>query len=551
MLQFDYEEQTMNNTIYVTGHKHPDTDSIAAAIAYSDLKSKQGIKCIPCRLGELNEETKYLLNRFGFEEPYYLKDARVSLSEIDLNKPIMVKEDTTIQEVVHIMDENHIPMIGITDDDQKLLGIVTYQDISSVGMKDTALGIDLLKHTTLQAIEKTLNGKIIYEANSPHINGKVSIIAMSQQGLANYEIKDRMVMLGDDVQSQIEAIKKGAGLLILIWTSTIDEEVIQLAKEYQCSILISGHGAMNTSRYLYFAPPIKLLMNQNIIKFYNWELAEDVLKKMLKTRFRTYPVIDEDNHFVGYVTRYDILNSKNKQIVMVDHNEFSQSVRAIEKAELIEVIDHHRISDFSTSLPVSFRNEIVGSTATILTEIFQERQVHIEKNLAGLLLGAILSDTLKFRSPTTTQKDIFMANILAQIANLNIDTFAQDMFSISTNISDKNMENLLCADIKQFEIEEQNLLISQVIIYNYQALNNREKEIEEACTKILERNEAHTIMAVFTSIIDNGSIIFSKGKLTSWIYEAFPDDNTTFHEGLLSRKNQIIPILTNTFSRHI
>ncbi len=551
MLQFDYEEQTMNNTIYVTGHKHPDTDSIAAAIAYSDLKSKQGIKCIPCRLGELNEETKYLLNRFGFEEPYYLKDARVSLSEIDLNKPIMVKEDTTIQEVVHIMDENHIPMIGITDDDQKLLGIVTYQDISSVGMKDTALGIDLLKHTTLQAIEKTLNGKIIYEANSPHINGKVSIIAMSQQGLANYEIKDRMVMLGDDVQSQIEAIKKGAGLLILIWTSTIDEEVIQLAKEYQCSILISGHGAMNTSRYLYFAPPIKLLMNQNIIKFYNWELAEDVLKKMLKTRFRTYPVIDEDNHFVGYVTRYDILNSKNKQIVMVDHNEFSQSVRAIEKAELIEVIDHHRISDFSTSLPVSFRNEIVGSTATILTEIFQERQVHIEKNLAGLLLGAILSDTLKFRSPTTTQKDIFMANILAQIANLNIDTFAQDMFSISTNISDKNMENLLCADMKQFEIEEQNLLISQVIIYNYQALNNREKEIEEACTKILERNEAHTIMAVFTSIIDNGSIIFSKGKLTSWIYEAFPDDNTTFHEGLLSRKNQIIPILTNTFSRHI
>ncbi len=551
MLQFDYEEQTMNNTIYVTGHKHPDTDSIAAAIAYSDLKSKQGIKCIPCRLGELNEETKYLLNRFGFEEPYYLKDARVSLSEIDLNKPIMVKEDTTIQEVVHIMDENHIPMIGITDENQKLLGIVTYQDISSVGMKDTALGIDLLKHTTLQAIEKTLNGKIIYEANSPHINGKVSIIAMSQQGLANYEIKDRMVMLGDDVQSQIETIKKGAGLLILIWTSTIDEEVIQLAKEYQCSILISGHGAMNTSRYLYFAPPIKLLMNQNIIKFYNWELAEDVLKKMLKTRFRTYPVIDEDNHFVGYVTRYDILNSKNKQIVMVDHNEFSQSVRAIEKAELIEVIDHHRISDFSTSLPVSFRNEIVGSTATILTEIFQERQVHIEKNLAGLLLGAILSDTLKFRSPTTTQKDIFMANILAQIANLNIDTFAQDMFSISTNISDKNMENLLCADMKQFEIEEQNLLISQVIIYNYQALNNREKEIEEACTKILERNEAHTIMAVFTSIIDNGSIIFSKGKLTSWIYEAFPDDNTTFHEGLLSRKNQIIPMLIDTFSRHI
>ena len=540
----------MNNTIYVTGHKHPDTDSIAAAIAYSSLKSKQGISCIPCRLGELNEETKYLLNRFGFEEPYYLKDARVSLSEIDLNKPIMVKEDTTIYEIVQIMDANHIPMIGICDDEQRLLGIVTYQDISTVGMKDTALGIDLLKHTTLESIEKTLNGKIIYEADHPHINGKVSIVAMSKQGLNNYEIQDRMVMLGDDVNSQIQAIKKGAGLLILVWADTIDDEVIQLAKEYQCSILISGHGAMNTSRYLYFAPPIKLLMNKDIVKFYNWELAEDVLKKMLKTRYRTYPVIDEENHFVGYVTRYDILKSKNKQIVMVDHNEFSQSVRAIEKAELIEVIDHHRISDFSTSLPVSFRNEIVGSTATILTEIFQERQVIIEKNLAGLLLGAILSDTLKFRSPTTTQKDIFMANILAQIANLNIDTFAEDMFSVSTNISDKNMETILSSDIKSFEIEEQDILISQVIIYNYQALNNREKEIEEACAKILERSESKTIMAIFTSIIDNGSIIFSKGKVKDWIYEAYPDDSTTFHEGLLSRKNQIVPTLTDTFSRH-
>lgn len=540
----------MKNTIYVTGHKHPDTDSIAAAIAYSSLKSKQGIACIPCRLGELNEETKYLLNRFGFEEPYYLKDARVSLSEIDLNKPIMVKEDATIYEIVQIMDENHIPMIGITDDEQRLLGIVTYQDISTVGMKDTALGIDLLKHTTLESIEKTLNGKIIYEADHPHINGKVSIVAMSKQGLNNYEIQDRMVMLGDDVNSQIQAIKKGAGLLILVWADTIDDEVIQLAKEYQCSILISGHGAMNTSRYLYFAPPIKLLMNTDIVKFYNWELAEDVLKKMLKTRYRTYPVIDEDNHFVGYVTRYDILKSKNKQIVMVDHNEFSQSVRAIEKAELIEVIDHHRISDFSTSLPVSFRNEIVGSTATILTEIFQERQVIIEKNLAGLLLGAILSDTLKFRSPTTTQKDIFMANILAQIANLNMDTFAEDMFSVSTNISDKNMETILSSDIKSFEIEEQDILISQVIIYNYQALNNREKEIEEACAKILERSESKTIMAIFTSIIDNGSIIFSKGKVKDWIYEAYPDDSTTFHEGLLSRKNQIVPTLTDVFSRH-
>lgn len=235
---------------------------------------------------------------------------------------------------------------------------------------------------------------------------------------------------------------------------------------------------------------------------------------------------------------------------MVDHNEFSQSVRAIEKAELLEVVDHHRISDFSTRLPVAFRNEIVGSTATILTEMFQERQIFIEPNLAGLLLGAILSDTLKFRSPTTTQKDIFMANVLAQIAHLSIDEFAEEMFTVSTNISNKDMQDVLRTDLKQFDIEDQNVLISQVIVYDYHATDNREKEIEDACQAILSRSEAKTIMACFTSIIDSGSIIFAKGEKAEWIYEAFPEDSTSFQEGLLSRKNQIIPKLTDVFSRH-
>lgn len=540
----------MNQVIYVTGHRHPDTDSVAAAIAYSSLKKRQGLNCIPCRLGELNDETKYLLDRFGFEQPYHLKDARVTLSEIQLSEPVMVQRDTTIYETVQLMEGKHIPMIAVVDEQEHFLGIVTYQDISMVGMGDTSFGIDLLKQTTIEAIAKTLNGKIVYASPQTHLNGKVSIVAMTKHGLDNYEVKDRIVMLGDDTQAQVDAIEKGAGLLIVVWAQTIDEKVIALAKEKQCSIVISGHGAMNTSRYLYFAPPIHLLMNEKVISFHEWEVAEDVLKKMLKTRFRTYPVLDQEEKYVGYVMRYDILNSKNKSIVMVDHNEFSQSVRAIEKAELLEVIDHHRISDFSTQLPVSFRNEIVGSTATILTEMFQERQIFIEKNLAGLLLGAIISDTLKFRSPTTTQKDIFMANILAQIAGLNIDEFAEEMFTVSTDISNKTMEEALRTDIKQFDIEDQNVLISQVIIYNYHATDNREAEIEEACQTILSRSEAQTIVAVFTSIIDSGSVVFAKGKCAKWVYEAFPEDATSFQEGLLSRKNQIIPKLADVFSHH-
>ena len=540
----------MEKIVYVTGHRHPDTDSIAAAIAYSELKKQRGMHCIPCRLGELNDETKYLLQRFHFDQPYHLKDARVSLAEIDMNKPITVQADTSIFEVVQLLEEDHVPVIGVIDENSHLLGIVTYQDLSAIGMGDTSFGIDLLKKTSVESIAKTLNGKIIHRAEKSHLNGKVSIVAMTKCGLSNYEVKDRIVMLGDDTQAQVDAIEKGAALLIVVWTNAIDPRVIDLAKEKHCSIVISGHGAMNTSRYLYFAPPISLLMNQHVIQFHEYEIAEDVLKKMLKTRFRAYPVLDEKERYVGYVTRFDLLNAKNKSIVMVDHNEFSQSVRAIEKAELLEVVDHHRISDFSTRLPVAFRNEIVGSTATILTEMFQERQIFIEPNLAGLLLGAILSDTLKFRSPTTTQKDIFMANVLAQIAHLSIDEFAEEMFTVSTNISNKDMLDVLRTDLKQFDIEDQNVLISQVIVYDYHATDNREKEIEEACQAILSRSEAKTIMACFTSIIDSGSIVFAKGEKAEWIYEAFPEDSTSFQEGLLSRKNQIIPKLTDVFSRH-
>lgn len=539
----------MSQTIYVTGHKHPDTDSVASAIAYAYLKNQQGVDCVACRLGELNDETKYLLDRFGFVAPYYLKDARISLSEIALDDPLCVHPDTTIYETLQLMEKENKPSIAVTDEDGKVLGIIANQDISKIGMGDTSLGIDLLKVTSVENIAKTLDGMIVYNDAQFHLNGKVSIIALAKQGLTNYDVKSRIVMLGDDKEAQIQAIQKGAGILIVVWAKAIDPAVIEVAKAYHCPIILSGHGAMNTSRYLYFSPVTALLMHSNPVSFHYWELAEDASKKMAKSRFRSYPVLDEKDGLVGYVSRYHILNSKNKSIVMVDHNEFSQSVRAIEKADLIEVIDHHRISDFSTRMPVAFRNEIVGSTATILTGIFQEKQVAIPKNLAGLLLGAILSDTLKFRSPTTTQKDIFMANVLAQIAQVNIDDLAKDMFSVSTNIADKSMLDIMRMDLKTFDFEEQKVAISQVIIYNFEDLAGRETEIKEALAQLLVHLEAKTFCVAFTSISDGGSIIYAQGECKEWIEEAFPQEGQ-IQTGILSRKNQIVPILMDVFSHH-
>jgi manganese-dependent inorganic pyrophosphatase len=294
-------------------------------------------------------------------------------------------------------------------------------------------------------------------------------------------------------------------------------------------------------------------MATKIVKFYANELAEDVGVKMMRTRYHAYPIVDENDKIVGCASRYHIMNSRNKKIILVDHNEFSQSVRAIDKAEVLEVIDHHRINDFSTKRPVAFRNEIIGSTATIVATMFRENQIPIPQNLAGLLLGAILSDTLKFQSPTTTEKDRRTANILAAVADLDIDEFAADMFSVGADIKGKSISELLNQDIKYFEIESCKTMVSQVIISTFTALEGKEDEIQQVLDDFTKKKNLDLCLMVFTSILDNGSIVFRSGEKSDWALEAFPDRENETHslqQGILSRKSQIVPILTGTIQKY-
>lgn len=537
----------MNETIYVTGHRHPDTDSVCSAIAYAHLKRVTGANAIACRLGDLSDETQFLLNRFGFEKPYYLKDARATLADIDMDPPLAIQQDMSIYDALELMRQNNKNSYGVVDHHQRLVGLVTVGDLAKVGLGDTASGITLLKETPVSAICSTIKGRLVYDDPLVHINGKVSIIALTASRLTNYEITDRIVIVGDDSEAQKALIEKGAGMLIVVWAEDIDETVVECAKKHHCPIILSGHGSMNTSRYLYFAPPVKLVMKTKLVTFTSDQLAEEVSKQMIQSRYRAYPVLDQNENLVGYVSRFHILSAKNKQIIMVDHNEFSQSVEAIEKAELLEVIDHHRISDFSTAKPVAFRNEIVGSTCTIVSGIFQERQIPIPPNLAGLLLGAILSDTLKFRSPTTTQKDIFMANVLAQIAGLNIDQFARELFGVSTDISNKDLTKVMKTDMKKFEICEESVLVAQVILYDYADLETKLDQVESAMAKILNKSDASTYVVGFTSIEENGTKFYSFGTRADWVNHVFPSGQ--LQEGVLSRKVQIIPMLTSTFTK--
>ncbi len=546
---------TSQDPVYITGHQHPDTDSIASAIAYSFFKRSMGIRAIPCRLGSVNAESAWLLKRFGFEEPMLLTDARVRLSDITLDPPTFIKPDTTIFESLRQMEEQGHTYCGVVDDEMHLLGLVTKGDIAQVGLGDTHHNIDILSKTPLDNFVKTLDGKLVYRDDAMHLNGKVSMIAMAEIAqLDAYQIEDRIVILGSNSVAQRHAIERGAGLLIIVWANSVEPDVIELAKAHHCPIIISGHGAMNTSRYIYFAPAASTIMKTSIVTFTDIELAEDVGKKMLRSRFHIYPVINTERKLVGYVARYHIMNCKNKQIILVDHNEFSQSVRAIEKARVLEVIDHHRINDFSTTQPVAFRNEIVGSSATIVSTIFRENQIPIPQNLAGLLLGALLSDTMNFHSPTTTPKDIQTANILAAMADLDIEEFARDMFAVTANTSGKTYSEMINQDMKIYDIKECKLAISQVIVTSTKALREDDQEIQQAVESFAAKKRLDLSVLVFTSIMENGSIIYAGGNRAAWIPEAFPNrenEEHSFQQDLLSRKKQILPKINDIIDKYM
>ena len=543
------------NPVYITGHRHPDTDSIASSIAYAFFKKSMGIPTIPCRLGALNAETSYLLDRFGFEAPLLLQDARMKLSEIEMDSPVSITPDTTIYETLQIMQQNNRAYCGVVDEEKHLLGMVTKSDVAVVGLDDTARSIDILAHTSSENIRKTLNGQILYDDADAVINGKVSIIAMTMpERLDRYDVEKRIVIVGADTMAQKKCIQLGAGMLIIVWADKVDESVIEEAKVHHCPIILSGHGTMNTSRYLYFAPSVERIMKRNPVSFHNHELAEDVGIKMLRNRYRAYPVVDQNDQLVGYISRYHIMDAPKRKLILVDHNEFSQSVNAIEKSQVLEVIDHHRINDFSTSQPVAFRNEIVGSTATIVATIFRENQIPIPPNLAGLLLGAVLSDTMDFHSPTTTEKDISTANILAAIADLDIEEFAQEMFTITSNQDKVSFPDMINQDLKIYDIHSCKLSISQVIVPSAKDTQRDAKEITAALDRFAQKKYIDLAVLVFTSILENGSVIYAGGSRAPWAAEVFPNtdgNEHTFQENLLSRKQQILPALTSVISEYI
>lgn len=542
-----------DNKVYVIGHKNPHADSVAAAIAYAAYKREQGIDAVPCVLGKINKESKYLLDRFGFEKPMLLETAQVRLDEVDLASPIAITPETTIFESVHLMEKEKREGFAVVDEEKKILGWVSKSDLANIALNDTKLLHGMLRDTPTEYIAKTISGSVIYDDAERHLNGKVSILTMTNKdNLEDYDVTDRIVITGSNKKAQKILIEKGAGMLIIIWEKKVDDSVIKLAEEHHCTIILSGYGAMNTSRFLFFAPPVRMMMTKKPMKFYVHELAEDAGRKMGRAQFRAFPVVDEEEHLIGYLMRHHILNYNDKQLILVDHNEFSHSVKGIEKARVLEVIDHHRVTDFSTSRPVSFRNEIVGSTCTIIATIFRENQVPIEENLAGLMLGGLLSDTMNLQTPTTTEKDVQTANILAALAGLDLDRFTEELFSV-TEDEGGSLEELMNRDIVFEDVMGVRLMLTKVNVPQVEPYRDRAEDMQHTLDVLTKNKNADIGILSITSALENRSILFGAGDKANWLFEAYPDpegEPHSIHEGLISRKMQILPSISSVISKY-
>ncbi|MDE6195529.1 MAG: putative manganese-dependent inorganic diphosphatase, partial [Erysipelotrichaceae bacterium] len=420
----------MKDVIHIIGHKNPDTDSIVSSIAYAELKRKLGVNAIACRIGEVNTETAFVLKKFQVNEPVYIQNAKVKLYDVMFDEAFMVKKDCTLREAWKRISGTKISSLYVVDEEEQLLGVVSMSDIMNILMNERGQNNNahLMEKATLENICSVLDGEIIHKSDNFASTGHVYFMISRKAKYSEVDVQKAIVVLSDDVELQKKAICQGASCIVLVDVEHISQEILSYAKQHQCSIIKTPQDLLKVARSIYKAPVVGDIMKTEIISFHNYDYIDDVYKKMSKSRYRSYPVLNRSGKVLGSISRYHLLNYKKKQFILLDHNEFSQSIDYLEEGEILEIIDHHRIGDVQTTYPVRFRNELVGSTCTIISLLYREHQITPTPTIAGLLCCAIISDTMNFNSPTTTMVDKEAAKRLAKIANLDLDEMAKEMF---------------------------------------------------------------------------------------------------------------------------
>ena len=538
--------------IIVVGHKNPDTDSICSAIAYANLKNQIAPgTCIPKRAGNLNNETNFVLNYFKMDTPDLIEDVNTQVMDIEYRKTPGIKDTISIKEAWKMMRELDVVTLPIVTQNNMLEGIITINDIAKSYMDVYDNNILAMAKTPYSNLVEVLEGNLV--AGNPHnhiVNGKVTIGAANPHIIENLIEKDDIMIVGDRVDTQICGIEMGVGCLILCLDAPVNSLVLQLAKERECSVITTKLDTYTVSRLINQSIPVKYFMRkQHLVTFQLDETVESIKEIMSKKRHRDFPIVDDFGHYYGMVSRRNLLALRKKKVILVDHNEKSQAVEGIEDAEICEIIDHHRLGSLQTISPVYFRNQPVGCTATIIYQMYQENNQPVSREIAGILCAAILSDTLLFRSPTCTPLDETTARKLAEIAEIDMDAFAMEMFEAGSSLKNKTPEQLFNQDYKSFQVDALTIGVSQISSINQRELNHVADIMQEYVTANLASMPTQLVYIMLTNIHTQSSSLLAFGnQAEKYAAEAFhveAKENVCTLPGVVSRKKQVVPALVS------
>lgn len=547
---------TESKKVWVVGHKNPDTDSICAAISYAYLKNQSGDKktYVAKRAGAVNEETRYVLERFGVEEPPLVSYAGAQIKDINIRKTAGVSNQISLKRAWELMKKLEVVTLPVTNQFGKLEGVIVTKDIATSYMDVLDNCVLSKARTQYKTIAETIDGEVYAGNEHAHfVRGKVVIATSNPEYMADYIEDDDLVILGDREEAQMQAIRSNASCIIIGGGLEVAEEVKKLAEKRDCVIITTPFDTFSVARLINQSMPIKQYMTRReLVTFDIDDYVDDVKDVMSRVRHRDFPVLGSNGNYVGMISRRNLMNMQKKQIILVDHNEKSQAVDGIGEAEILEIIDHHRLGSLETVSPVYFRNQPLGCTSTIIYQMYQEQRVEIPKEIAGLLLSAIISDTLMFRSPTCTPFDKGVAKRLAEIADVDIEDHAKKMFRAGSDFKNKTTEEIFYQDFKIFHTEDCDFGVAQISAMSGEELEQIGEQLRPFLPQVLGEKRLNMVYVMLTDILEESSkIIFAgedAGKILAYAFKKQEDADGILLDGIISRKKQMIPTLMNEMS---
>lgn len=545
----------MKDTVYITGHRNPDSDSICAALAYAEYKNKTGSEnYVPVRLGEINRETYFILAYFGVDAPQYIENVRLQVSDLNIDKIAPIASDITLKMAWNIMRMNNIKSLPVVDENETLNGVVSVSNVTESYMDVWDNMILGKSKVTVNNILDTLTGQMVHlDKDRKHFYGKIYALSASPDEVSKIIEEGDIVITGNRREALEGAIERKVSLIIITGSGEIDDDLLAKAEEQRITVLTTPYDTYTTSRLISQAVPVNYVMTkENIIYFSSDDYIGDIRNTMAETRFRSYPVVNEESKVVGTISRFHLISEKKKKVILVDHNEKGQSVEGLSEAEILEIIDHHRVADVATTTPIFFRNEPVGSTSTIVANIFFENGIRPSKKTAGLLAAAIISDTLLFKSPTSTNVDRLVLERLAKIADIDVEEFALEMFKYGTSLAGKTSEEILKQDFKVFTYDNSKIGVSQVYTMDSESLDDLKDTIVAAMEQMTKDEGFSLQLLIVTDIYKEGSELIVVGKQKDVINKAFGvqiKGNSVYIPGILSRKKQVIPPISSVINR--